>query len=285
MGIARSRKFSSGGIDLAPWLPHDVQVKRIVFLAMALGGGVSGPRAEEVVQVRPAGVALLWSQDEEKAFDHLAILNQPHPVGLALSLRSAGKKIVSVDEEGSKVLTFADDRGTDLKGEFGYFPQIAEDGSVAILDLHGTRSVSPEAGALIAKGQLKVGLASRTNALRAGPVEVGKGAVLKFADDLQFEITRAGKPEWGDAPFSVSLTIKRDVPEVAAVRFFDGTGKQIEAERAGSSRSGFLGRVSLTWDFTLQARVEQLAAEVDVWSDLEEKVAPFDLRVGIGGAK
>jgi hypothetical protein len=230
-------------------------------------------------------VTLLWEQGDEEAFEHLSVLNQQSPVAMALYVTAKEKKIVSFDSDKCKLTLLTDDQGTKIAGQMGYFPRIAKDGSAAFLELMGENAVSPKAQAVIAKGNLTVALASKTDAKRSEVVDVKKGAKLELAENLVFEITKAGKPDWGDDPFSVTLEIKRDIEEVANFRFFDGEGKQIEASQAGSSRGGFLGRVSVSLDFNLKAKAEKLSLELDLWTDLEEVLVPFDLKVGVGGAK
>ena len=254
----------------------------VFFLALLVFGGARGQDSK--VTVRPAGVTLIWEQGDKDAFEHWTVLNSQDPVSVALYVTSSGKKIVSVDSSKSKLTTLSDDQGTKLKGEMGHFPRLAKDGSAAFLELHGEDPVSPKAQFVIAKGELKIAMASKTNAVRSKVVAARKGSKLELAEKFVFEITKAGKPDWGDDPFAVTLSIKRDIPEVASVRFFDADGKQIESSTGGSSRSGFLGRVKVTREFKLKRKADKISVEIDLWEDLENVVVPFDVKIGVGGA-
>ena len=259
-------------------------MRAFVFSLAFLGSSVAWGQDGQV-SVRPAGVTLVWERGDKEAFEHMMVLNAQSPVTVALYVSSKGKKIVSFDRDKSKVTSLTDDQATKMKGEIGHFPRIAKDGSAAFIELRGDVPISSKAGSLLAKGELKVAVASKTSAKRSKVVPAAKGSKLELAEDLVFEISEAGKPSWGDDPFSVSLKIKRDIPEVAKVRFFDAEGQEIEASSAGSSRSGFLGRVTLTRDYNLKRKVDKLSVEMDLWTDLAELTVPFDVKLGVGGAK
>jgi hypothetical protein len=261
-----------------------VEVKGLVFfLALLVFGGARGQEAK--VTVRPAGVTLIWEQGDKDAFDHQAVLNSQKPVALALYVEAENKKIVSFDADKSKLTSITDDQGTKIKGSVAHFPRIAKDGSAAFIEVRGEDPVSPQAETLFVKGVLKLAVASKTEAKRSKVVEAKKGSKVELAENLVFEISEAGKPGWGDDPFALTLKIKRDIPEVAKVRFFDGEGKQIEASRSGSSRGGFFNKVTVTRDYNLKRKVDKISVEVDLWTDLEEIMVPFDVKVGVGGAK
>jgi hypothetical protein len=118
---------------------------------------------------------------------------------------------------------------------------------------------------------------------RSKVVDAKKGSKIDLVENLVFEVSEAGKPDWGDDPLSVTLSIKRDIPEVAAFRFYDGEGKQIESSDSGSSRGGFLGNISVSKTFSLKQKADKISVEVDLWTDLEEVAVPFDVKVGVGG--
>ena len=257
---------------------------KVVFLLALMVGSVAFAEGEKVT-IRPAGVTLLWEQGDEKSFEHLSVLNSQEPVALALYLSGNEKKIVLIDRDKSKLATFTDDQGTEIEGKIGHFPRIAKDGSAAFVEVRGEKAVSPKAEALLAKGQFKVAVASKTEVKRSKVVSAKKGSKVELAEDLVFEITKTGKPDWGDDPFALTLKIQRDISEVAMFRFYDEEGKQIESRGTGSGRGGFLGKVTVTRDFNLKRKAAKLILEVDRWTDLEKIAVPFDVKVGIGGGR
>ena len=248
--------------------------------------GWSGAWGEErKVSVRAAGVTVIWEQGNKEAFEHMMVLNSQHPVALALYITAKGKKIVAIDSDKSKLTSLGDDQETNIKGRLGHFPRLAKDGSAAFVEIQGENGVSTKAEALVAKGSLAISTASKTDSKRSKVVKAKKGSKLEFGEGLNFEIAQAGKPDFGDDPFAVTLKIKRDIPEVAKFRFFDADGKEIEAHQTGSSRGGGLGNVSVTRDFNLKRKADQIRVEIDRWTDLGKVVVPFDVKVGIGGGK
>jgi len=240
---------------------------------------------EEAISIRPAGVTLIWEKVDQDAFEHVSILHSQKPVAVALYLTSGAKKIVSIDRDASKLSSLTDDQGTKMKGRIGYFPDIAKNGSGAFVSVEGETHISSKAQSLILKGRIHVALASKTNAKRSKVVPARKGSKLVLAEDLVFEIENAGKDDFREGRFGITLKIDRDIPMVAKVRFFDGEGKQIDANSSGSGRMGFGRRVTVTRDFSLERSIKEISIEVDLWADLQEVEVPFDLKVGVGGGQ
>lgn len=261
-----------------------VAMRRLVFLLVLLG--MSPAFGQEKMIVRAAGVSLVWEDEKEmeKAFDHSPILHAHKPVTLAMIIISGDKKkIVSINRDKSKLENFGDNVGTKMKAGLEHFPKIAKDGSAAVIDISGDKPLARGAELIVAKGTIQLSVASKTNAKRSKLVAVRKGSKVDLGKNFAFEISDAGKPDWGEDPLSITLKISRDIPEVAKVRFFDEEGEQIEASQAGSSRGGFFGKVTVTRDYNLKRKVGKVFVEMDIWTDLEEKTVPFDLKVGVGG--
>lgn len=258
-------------------------MRRLVFFLALLG--VVPVVGQEKVTVRAAGVSLVWEDEKkiEAAFEHNPILHAHKPVTLAVMIIAGDKKIVSINRDKSKLDLFGDDSGTKMKARLEHFPKIAKDGSAAIVDISGDKPLARGAEAIVAKGAVQLAVASKTDAKRSKLVEVKKGSKVNLGEKFVFEISDAGKPDWGEDPLSITLKINRDIPEVAKVRFFDEKGEQIEADQAGSSRGGFFRKVTVTRDFNLKRKVGKVFVEMDIWTDLEEKSVPFDLKVGVGG--
>jgi hypothetical protein len=240
---------------------------------------------DQAISIKAAGVTLIWEKIDEDAFDHVSILHSQKPVAVTLYLKSEAKKIVSIDRKGSKLSSLTDDQGTKMKGRIGHFPDIAKNGSGAFVDVEGETYISSKAQRLILKGTIHVALASKTNAKRSKVVPARKGSKLILADDLVFEVENAGKDDFREGRFGITLKIDRDIPMVAKVRFFDGDGKQIDAKSEGSGRMGFGRRVTVTRDFSLERSAKEISIEVDLWADLKEVDVSFDLTIGVGGGK
>lgn len=258
-----------------------MQMSRVVFSLAFLSWGVAFGQ----VSVVPAGVTLIWQAADKDAFEHHFVLNSQKPVAIAFYAESKGKKIVSFDRNKSKVSSLTDDQGTKIKAEVAYFAKIAKDGSAAFLEVNGETPVSSKASSLLVKASLQFDLASKTETSKSKVIAVKKGAKIELAEDLVFEIDEFGKPDFGEEPFSVELKIKRDIPDVAEVRFYDEAGNEIESESQGSSRMAFGKRVTVSRNYSLKKKVANLRMEVDRWADLERVTVPVDATIGIGGGK
>jgi hypothetical protein len=234
--------------------------------------------------VRPSALQVVWEDDKE-AFDGFGVLNTMNPVELALLLDAGGRKLIEVDDRGSKVTDFKDDKGTDLDGEFGPFPKVSEDKSMARFSVRGGKPPVAGAGAVSAKGVVKIRTGSKVETKTSKVVEAKKGATVAVSDTLEFEVTKTGKPDWGDEPFMVEFEIKRDIPEVAAVRFYDADGKEVESSSGGGGRMSFLNRVTVSKEYKLARKLDAFRVETDLWTDMEETEVPFDVTVAVGGAK
>ncbi len=108
---------------------------------------------------------------------------------------------------------------------------------------------------------------------------------MKLTDAFQFEIEKIGKPKWGDEPLSVSLKWNRKVPELAAVRFYDGEGKEIKSEPGGSSWWRVMGKYIVTKSYSLKRKSDVIKIEMDLWTDAETINVPVKLKMGFYGGQ
>lgn len=245
----------------------------------ALLSSVPSPAEPEV---RVAGLQVVWEDDRE-AFDGFSLFNGQQALVLGLLVDGGGAGLIEFDDENSRLTALRDDFGTKLDGKIGSFPKISEDGKLLRLVIESEKLPKPGASQLQAKGELAVLSASETETLKCGPVKLEEDAKLDFGDQLDFRVVKVGKPDWGDAAWQVELEIKRDIAEMAVLRFYDGDGKEIESDRVSTGRMGFMGQVSVTLGYTLAREVAEVRVELDRWTDLEKLSVPFEVSVGIGG--
>lgn len=232
--------------------------------------------------IRPLGLQLVWEKSAEQ-FDGFATFNTQKATTLALLLDGGGKSLIEVDQDNSEVETFKDDQGKDLKGEVGSFPKVSKDGKLARVSVEGEEAVTPGAKTVTAKGVVKARTASKRETKKSKLVEVKNGEKAVLGDKLQFKIVKSGKPDWGDEPFMIELEVKRDIPEVAELRFYDEAGKLIKSKQSGSSRMGFMKMVTVSRDYSLARKVDKIVVEADLWTDMEIVEVPFEITVGVGG--
>jgi len=246
--------------------------------------GVAGSMLWAAPSVKPVGVSVVWEERKDD-FDGFSTMNQQHPVKVAVLIDMDGLGIIDLDDAASKITKLTDDAGKDLDGEIWTFPSISKDGKLMRLEINGKKAPTSGSKSLSAKGALVVMTGSKTEVKRSELVPAEKGATVKVSEKLSFEISKAGKPQWGDDPFMVELEVKRDIPEVAEVLFYDDQGELIESDEGGASRMGFFKKVTVQKSYNLKRKVKSFRVEVKVWTDMKEVEVPFDLTFGIGGAK
>jgi len=230
----------------------------------------------------PAGLRLVWD-DRKEAFENFSLFGAQKPLTLAVLLEAPGKGIISLDLENSELGRLEDDAGTDLDGEFWPFPKISEDQQMVRFEIHGGKAPATGAREIHAAGEVKLITAGERQTTKSEPLQLKEDTEVAIDDKLDFTVGKVGKPNWGDAALSVELKFDRDIPEIAEVRFLDADGKAIETKPGGSSRSAFFNKVSVTRSFNLDRKVDLVFLEIDRWTDIEEKILPFELKVGLGG--
>lgn len=243
---------------------------------------VAGAAFAAEPKVEVSGVQLVWKDDAE-AFGGFDLFGAQRPVSLALVADGGGEKVIAFDSDGSSLDSFGDDKGGKFEAKIGPFDKIAEDGSGVRFELWSEDAPTQGATALIARGTVKIRTGGATATRKSEIVALTKGGEVELGEGLAFEISKVGKPDWGDDPMQVELKINRDIPEVAAVRFYDKNGQEIESSESGSGRMGFMKKVTVTKGYTLKREVKEVRLEMDVWTDMEEHEVPFEVKVGIGG--
>lgn len=255
-------------------------LKGLIFVSvMGLGVLVAADPS-----VRPIALLVAWEDDKEN-FGGFGVLNTQNPVELKLLLDAEGKQLISLDARGSKVTAFQDGKGNDLKGEVGPFPKVSEDKLLARFSVRGEKPPAAGAETISAKGVVKARFGSKVATKTSKVVEAKEGETVSLTKELEFEIKKTGKPQWGDEPFMVELEIKRDIPEVAAVRFYDADGKEVETKSGGGGRMSFMKRVTVSKEYKLARKLDKFRVEMDLWTDMEEMEVPFDVTVTVGGGK
>lgn len=232
--------------------------------------------------VRPVGVAVVFDPMKEE-FKGFSTLNQHDAVTLALLVDLDGAGIIEVDANKSKLDELSDDTGQNLKGKLWTFPNISEDKKLMRIEVKGEEAPANGAKALKATGTLVIQTAEESTVLKSEIVAAKKGERMKLSKDLSFKISDTGKPQWGDDPQMVEFEIKRDVPELAEMVFYDKDGQVIESNTGGTSRMSMGKMVTLKLTYRLKRKVEEFRVEAKVWTDLEEVEVPFDVTLGIGG--
>ena len=251
-----------------------------VILASSL---ILPPLVQADITMRPVGIQIVWDSLKDE-FGGFKTFNSDAGVSINFGVFTTEKGFIEFDKNKSKIALSAG--GNDLVAKFGTWNRISEDTKTLSVVVVSEEIPDLGSGVFKLKGELVAAMASQTDTKATDARAFKKGDQVELFDGFQFEIDKMGKPEWGDDPLSLSLKWKRAIPELAAVRFFDAEGNEIESSSAGSTSWSAFGKVnSVTKSYNLKKKVKEFKIEMDIWNDLEEKILPVDLEVTSGGSQ
>jgi len=247
-----------------------------------IAGGMPGMARAEV-SVEPAGMKIVW-KTLKKEFDGFQTYNSGEGVYLSLGVSAGGKGIIGFDKKKSKIKLLAG--GQDLDATFEMWnSRTSKDGKTMRVEAKTKKLPGAAATDLKVSGAVGLILSSKKETKTTKVTAYKKGVEVELVKGFSFEVDSLGKPKWGDHPLEISLKWSRDIPELAAVRFFDAEGKEIESSSNGSSSMEFLGKRSVSKQYKLKRKVDKFRIEMDLWVDMEHVSAPIDFTLGIGGKK
>ena len=267
-----------------------IEMKNTVLIfGMALG--VASAQLEvSVAGLQVVGEGYAPESEGKKMGQELRAFNQSSGTKIALLVKSKGKTIIGMNEDDSNVVVFSDDKGTDftkVKRRFsrksvGFgFPRLSEDGMALIAEVESSGIPQKGAQSVLLKGALLVSVASKSTLSKSEVTELKKGVKLTVGEQ-SFEVTKSGKPQWGDDPWSIELKSNVSHKAFKAFKFFDAKGEEIKADKNGSSSMGMFGKRTYTVTFNFARKVDKIVLGLDGWTDLEVVKVPFDVTVKVG---
>jgi hypothetical protein len=237
-------------------------------------------------QVRACGLRIV--AEPHAGNDQMRPFNYGKGTTLVLQVAYESGGLISFDRDAAKLETFADDKKNDLltkqrfgRSGLGSFPKISDDGKVALIEISGGGVPARGSRAIRAKGTLVFQQATRQTTAKAENVALKKGTTFK-AGPFEFEITAAGKPNWGDDPLQITLKTSRDVAAIKSIKFLDSAGKPIKSSDAGSGSMTFGANTVYERSINLSKQIDAATIELTLWKDMKKIEIPFDLTVGVG---
>lgn len=266
-------------------------VMKKAFVILGLAAGFASAQVDvSVAGVQVVGKGYTSDSEEKKMQADLRAFNWHSGTRIALLVTSKDKAIVNVDKDGSQVTALADEKGTDFtkaKGKFGRsgakfgFPDFSDDQKAMMVDVESAGIPAKGTKELRLKGELAISMASKSELKKSEAVELKKGAKVVVGEHT-FEVTEAGKPDWGEDPLSVAFKSSVSHKDFKEVIFYDADGNVIESRRSSSGSMGMFGKKTYTVTFNLKKKVDKIILGLDEWSDLEVVKVPLDLKIGTG---
>ncbi|MEO6223069.1 MAG: hypothetical protein ABIP90_07445 [Vicinamibacterales bacterium] len=186
-----------------------------------------------------------------------------------------GQGLIEIDEDASLLQSVADDKGTNMGGKFGSFPEEFKDGTGGIIEIASTGFAAPGATALLAEGSLAMTIATGTRKTKVANVKLVNDAKFNFG---QTSITVAEVETQGDTQ-TFTLKLPRQVmTSIKNVVFLDAKGQPIEGRRTSSGYMNDNAEVG----FSVKTAARTLTLEFEAWQGLKTIKVPFKVRAGLG---
>lgn len=235
------------------------------------------------ITVKPAGIQIVWDSMKDE-FGGFTTFNASDGLAVTLGVYATEKGFIDFNKRQSKVSI--SDGENDMGGKFGMWDRISKDTKSMSIVVESKEPIKAGVDSFQIKGELLATTATATTTNSTKLRKFKKGDKVDTIEGFAFEIDKVGKPEWGDDPLAISIKWQKSIPELAAVRFYDAQGKEIESSAGGSTSFSAFGKVtSVNKTYNLARKVDMVRMEVDLWSDLEEIVIPLDLIVSLSGTK
>ena len=232
------------------------------------------PPQVSVAGVRVVGPGLGANATELRPF------NESPGTTLALAIQAPkGTGIVDIDSRGSRLEGFADDKGQSLleEGRLGPFPKVAEDGSVALVEVEVRGRPSTGATAVTAQGIVALTLAGGSKPTRAANVKLVEGQPLKIGATTM----TLGEVKTEEESTAITINLPRSVlTTIREARFFDAKNEPLESNRTSS---GYFNEKAQL-EYRVKTKDKAVTIEFELWQNLRVVKAAFNVQAGLGVA-
>lgn len=239
---------------------------------------LSTPAALAESTVTPAGMQIVWQQ-LDKEFDGFSTLNSQDALTLSLYLKS-DTPAISLEKDDITLTSLTDSTGKEMKADVGFMPKLSEDGKSARFEINSKDLPAAGDSSVTAKGTINFLSASKSEKVKSKTIELKKDQAISWGDKLTATVTESKKNQWGDHAWEVSIKFDRKVPELADIIFYDKDGTVIESKRNGTMTSGFLGKTSVTYTYSIAKKVDSAVLEATIWLDAKKVSIPFTVTTG-----
>lgn len=234
----------------------------------------AAPPQIAAVGLRVVGPGLGASGTELKPFNE-----SPGTVVVLAIQAPKGSGIVDIDDHGSKLEAFNDDKGQSLmeEGRIGPFPKVAEDGSAAIVEVEVRGRPSAGAASVSVQGTIALTVAGGSKPFRAAAVKLDANQTFKIGATTM----TVGEAKIEEDSTKITLNLPRSVLQtIREIRFFDAKSGPLEGRRTGSGY--FNEKAQLELD--VKTKDKTIGIEFEMWQNLRTVKAPFNVQAGLGMA-
>ena len=210
----------------------------------------------------------------------LRAFNQQSGTSIALLVKAPeNKNIIEVERSKCSLSEFTDNLGHDLLNSVHWdaFPDISEDGNLALVEVESKNRPSQGASQLLAKGTIRLRMAasSVTEKIENIKLEVGAEA------NVQNSTVKVVKVEQANERLEVVLEMSRHfMDNMKDIRFYTVENTPVEIWGRGSFTFGNVSQMDYTLD--TDSVPKALVIEMDLWQELETINLPFEIESGMG---
>ena len=187
----------------------------------------------------------------------------------------AGQGLIEIDEDESLLQSFGDDKGTNMGGKFGNFPQRVQGRRRRDHRDREHRLCCGGATALVAEGSVAMTVATGTRKIARRQGAAAEHA--KFTFEKTPIVVAEVETETDEQKFTLNLP-RRLMESIKDVAFFDVKGQPIEGSRTGS---GYMNDAA-EMGFTVKTAAKTLTLEFEAWQGLRTIKVPFKVRAALG---
>ena len=187
----------------------------------------------------------------------------------------AGQGLIEIDEDASLLQSFTDDKGSNIGGKFGSFPEEFKDGSGGVIEIASTGFAAPNATALLAEGSLAITMATGTRKTRVSNVRLQNDA--KFTFEKTPVVVTEVETQGEDLTFTFNLP-RQVMTGIKNVVFLDAKGQPVEGRRTSSGYMNDAAQLG----FSVKTAARTLTVEFEAWQGSRTVKVPFKVRAGLG---
>lgn len=225
---------------------------------------------------------------KKPTIDGIKVFGEPG-LEMEVAVLLPGKPILSVDAAKSRINSFKDDAGTDLKAgaPTGFFSWVKlstafreEPIPSGTLEIRTKTLPAKKAGRIELDAVVAIVTASGT-AEKKGTVALKKGAKIEFGP-VPMTIGNVEASSFGGSKLSVQLSSDQDMEAIKKIEFLDAKGKVIDAKSMGSGSFGFGGKKTYTKTFGLPKKIDSVTLRIVSHANMKTVELPLKLSMGVG---
>jgi hypothetical protein len=187
----------------------------------------------------------------------------------------AGQGLIELDDDASVLQNVSDDKGSNIGGKFGSFPEEFKDGSGGIIEIKSSGFPAAGATAILADGTLAMTVSTGTRKTRVPKVSLANNG--KFTLGKTPIVIADVKTEDDSQTFTLKLP-RSVMTEIKNVAFLDAKGEAIEGRSTGN---GYMNDAA-EMNFTVKTAAKTLTLEFEMWQGLKTIKVPFKVKAGLG---